>query len=196
MSITEIKVGNSRLPQRMKRCVFTGILLALLCVTAASISCTKAATTTTKTAAKTTAAVPTTKPVITTPTKTTTTTTPVLTQTNFTLLITAPQTYAEYTQPIYLSATDTIHFVWTVSGVGEHIRMGINTPDGQFVGVKTAGGFTAMTADKPCDQLNRSGSVVFKPADQKWVDGYYVFHPYISDKDPTVNVKILYWIER
>jgi hypothetical protein len=128
-------------------------------------------------------------------TSTTTSTTPTLVQNTFPLLITSPQTYAEYTLPIYLKADDTIHLVWTVSGVGEHIRMSINTPDGKYVGVKVTGGFIALTGDNPCDQLNRSGSIVLTPSDQKWVDGYYVFHPYIIDKDPTVNVKILYWID-
>jgi hypothetical protein len=161
-------------------------------------------TTTTKTTAKTVVTTPTTKATTTTnttvtapatTTKTTAITTPVLIQTNFTLLITPPQTYAESTLPIFLNATDIIHLVWTVSGVGEHIRIAVNTPDGQYMGVKTGGGFIALTSDKPGDALNRSGSIVLKPSDLKWVDGYYIFHPYIAGSDPAVTVKILYWIE-
>lgn len=182
----------------LNRAALAFILLILLTLTITAAGC--AAKTPTKTTPKpavTSATVPATTPTIPPTTSTTTkvTTTPTLTQTAFPLLITAPQTYAEYTLPIYLSADDTIHLVWAVSGVGEHIRMSINTPDGKYVGIKAAGGFVALSNDAPCDQLNRSGSIVLKPADQKWVDGYYVFHPYISDKDPTVNVKILYWIE-
>ena len=182
----------------LNRAVIAFILLILLTLTITATGC--AAKTPAKTTPKpavTSATVPATTPTIPPTTSTTTkvTTTPTLTQTAFPLLITAPQTYAEYTLPIYLSADDIIHFVWAVSGVGEHIRMSINTPDGKYVGIKAAGGFVALSNDAPCDQLNRSGSIVLKPSDQKWVDGYYVFHPYISDKDPTVNVKILYWIE-
>lgn len=123
------------------------------------------------------------------------TTTPALTQTSFSLAIKQPDTYAENSMPIYLAASDTIHFVWTVSGIGEHIRMGINTPGGEYVGVKDDGGFEVLTTDQPCDQLNRSSSIVFKPVDQNWAGGYYIFHPYIINSDPAVDVKILYWIE-
>jgi hypothetical protein len=180
--------------------VLTLILLALPALAMSAASC--GAKTTTKTTPKSAAVAITAptapKPTVATttmPTTPKTTVTPTLAQTTFPLLITAPQTYAEYTLPIYLAAEDTIHLVWTVSGVGEHIRMAVNTPDGQYMGVKATGGFIALTTDKPCDQLNRSGSVVMKPDEQKWVDGYYIFHPYIADKDPGVNVKILYWID-
>ena len=180
------------------RFVFMGILLAFLTLTITAAGCaSKTPTKTTPKPAASTAA-PSTTPTVpppTTPTTTKVTTTPTLIQSTFPLQITTPQTYAEYTLPIYLSANDTIHLVWNVSGVGEHIRMSINTPDGKYVGEKATGGFVALTGDTPCDQLNRSGSIVLTPSDQKWPDGYYVFHPYILDKDPTVNVKILYWIE-
>jgi hypothetical protein len=98
--------------------------------------------------------------------------------------------------PIYLSSKDIIHLEWTISGAGKNIRMAISTPDGHYLGVNTDGGFVALTADKTCDQLYRSGSIVLKPSDQKWVDGYYIFHPYICDKDLAVTVTILYWIDQ
>ena len=169
------------------------ILFALITMFCTSCGTSVAVKTTTKPTISSTA--PTTALTTAKVTSTTTSTTPTLVQDTFPLLITSPQTYAEYTLPIYLKADDTIHLVWTASGVGEHIRMSINTPDGKDVGVKATGGFIALTGDTPCDQLNRSGSIVLTPADQKWVDGYYVFHPYIVNKDPTVNVKILYWID-
>jgi hypothetical protein len=182
--------------KRIERGLMIILIIGLAVLTLSAAGCAKAAAaaattaaTTVKTTPKTTAT--TTKTTVTTPT---TTTTPALTQTSFSLAITTPETYADYTLPIYLTATDEIHFVWTVSGVGEHIRLGINTPDGEYVGIQAAGGFSVKTNDTLCDQLNRSDSLVFKPADQQWGNGYYIFHPYIAGKDPTVNVKILYWI--
>jgi hypothetical protein len=128
--------------------------------------------------------------------KTTTTTTPVLIQTTVGLSLTPPQTYTEYTLPVYLTVNSTIHLVWSVSGVGEHIRMAINTPDGTLVGVQPNGGFTKLLSNDPCAQLDRSGSIVLNPSIQKWTDGYYVFHPYICDDDPGVSLKLMYWIEQ
>jgi hypothetical protein len=148
---------------------------------------------------KTTAAsVSTTKPpaVITTATKTTPTTTPALTQTSFSLALVSPQTSAGYTLPIYLSVNSTLHLVWTVSGVGENMRMKINTPDGKIVEVEPDGSFVTISPDDPCDQLNSSGSIILKPVTQKLAGGYYVFYPYICNGDQAVNVKIMYWIEQ
>ena len=177
------------------RMALASMLLALLALVTSFMSCSSASTTQTTTKPSTTATTSTPRPTS-TPTTPKVTTTPPLNQASFTLLITPPQTYAEYTLPIYLTANSVIHLVWTVSGVGEHIRMAFNTPDGQYIGVKTNGGFVTLTTEKQCDQLSRSGSIILKPSDQKWVNGYYVFHPYICDKDPTINVKLLYWIEQ
>jgi ABC-type Fe3+-hydroxamate transport system substrate-binding protein len=134
--------------------------------------------------------------VITTTTKTTPTTTPALAQTSFSLALVSPQTSAGYTLPIYLSQNSTLHLVWTVSGVGENMRMKINTPDGKIVEVEPDGSFVTISPDDPCDQLNSSGSIILKPATQKLSGGYYVFYPYICNGDQTVNVKIMYWIEQ
>ena len=173
------------------------IRFALLVLVMSFVSCGSTKTTQTTTKPGTTATTSTTRPTSTPTTpKVTTTTTPELNQASFTLSITPPQTYAEYTLPLYLTSNGIIHLVWTVSGVGEHIRMAFNTPDDQYIGVKTNGGFVILTNDKPCDQLNRSGSIDLNPSDQKWVDGYYVFHLYICDQDPSVTIKLLYWTEQ
>jgi len=168
------------------------LIFILLAVLVLSVSCgSKTAATTTTTNATST----TTQPVITTTTTPKITTTPALTTVSFALLLTPPQTSAEYTLPVYLTADSTLHLDWTVTGVGDAIRMSINTPDGKLYGVKTKGGFAVLTSDDPCDQLNRIGSIVLQPSTQKWVDGYYVFHPYICGDDPGVSVKLIYWIE-
>ena len=183
------------LRKRINLTAFMLILITALVFTLGSMSCSPKIVAKPTTTAVVSTPRPTAAPVI-TPTTPKVTTTPTLTQTSFTLLLTSPETYTEYTLPIYLSSQSTIHLVWTVSGVGEHIRMAINVPGGQLVGVKAAGGFVNMTSDAPCDQLNRSGSIVLKPSDQNWASGYYIFHPYICNNDPTVAVKILYWIEQ
>ena len=174
----------------MQRIAFIFILLAVI---GSSVSCgskTAAKTTTTNVTSTTT------QPVTTTTTTTPkVTTTPALTTVSFALLLTPPQTSAEYTLPVYLTADSILHLDWTVTGVGDAIRLSINTPDGKLYGVKTKGGFATLTSDDPCDQLNRIGSIVLKPSTQKWVDGYYVFHPYICDDDPGVSVKLIYWVE-
>lgn len=151
-----------------------------------------------KVAAATTTTTTTTNPsaVVTTLSKTTTTTTPALTQTSFTLTLVPPQTSAGYTLPVYLTANSTLHLVWTVSGVGENMRMKFDTPNGSIVEVEPDGSFVTISSDDPCDQLNTSGSLILKPAVQKWTGGYYVFYPYICDDDPAVSVKLMYWIEQ
>ena len=175
-----------------KHAVLIFLLLALLAGVNLFVSCSsKKAVKTTATSS--TADVHTT---ITTSTTPKVTTTPKLQQASFALLLTPPQTYTEYTLPLYLISSDILHLEWTISGVGEHIRMSISTPDGQYFGVKTKGGFVALTPDKTCDQLYRTGSIILKLSDQKWVNGYYVFHPYICNADPTVTVKLMYWIEQ
>jgi len=194
----QVPLKNALPRKRVNLTALMLILIAALVLTVPSMSCgsKKAVKPTTTTAASNSR---TTTPITAPPSSKTTpkvTTTPALTQTSFNLLLTSPETYTEYTMPIYLPSQSTIHLVWTVSGVGEHIRMSINIPGGQLVGVKTIGGFTNMTNDTPCEQLNRSGSIVMQPSEQNWAGGYYIFHPYICGTDPTVAVKILYWIEQ
>ena len=179
-----------------QRRVLLFLLPVSLALALSSVSC---GLSTAKPSTTTTAVVSTTKaPVVTTAAKTTTTptTTPALTQTSFSLALIPPQTSAGYTLPVYLAASSTLHLVWTVSGVGENVRMKINTPDGKIVEVEPDGSFVTISSDDPCDQLNSSGSIVLKPATQKLAGGYYVFYPYICDSDLTVNVKIMYWIEQ
>ena len=169
------------------------LIIILLAILVLSVSCgSKTAATVTTTNATSTITQPVTTTTITTPKITTT---PALTTVSFALLLTPPQTSAEYTLPVYLTADSILHLDWTITGVGDAIRMSINTPDGKLYGVKTKGGFAVLTSDDPCDQLNRIGSIVLQPSTQKWVDGYYVFHPYICDDDPGVSVKLIYWVE-
>ncbi len=180
-----------------KHCLLLFLLPLSLVSALSSAGCNlnKAAPSTTRTTA---AVVSTTKApaAVTTATKTTPTTTPALTQTSFSLALVSPQTSAGYTLPIYLSANSTLHLVWTVSGVGENMRMKMNTPDGKIIEVEPDGSFVTISSDDPCDQLNSSGSIILKPAAQKLAGGYYVFYPYICDSDQSVNVKIMYWIEQ
>ena len=195
--LTNHEFGRMKLGTVVKHRMLLFLLPVLLGLAVSAAGCNlKSAAPSTKNT--TTAAVSTTKAqaVITTATKTTPTTTPALAQTSFSLALVSPQTSAGYTLPIYLSANNTLHLVWTVSGVGENMRMKINTPDGKIVEVEPDGSFVTISSDDPCDQLNSSGSIILKPATQKLAGGYYVFYPYICDGDQSVNVKIMYWIEQ
>lgn len=192
-----VSAGKAQIRKRVMRMKFVLVLLALLAVVVSSAGCGTAAAASTKTTKTTTSAVSSTPRTTTTvPTTPKTTTTPALSTTSFNLALISPQTYAEYTLPVYLTSASIINLVWTVSGVGEHIRMAINTPEGKLVGVKTNGGFITLTSDDPCDQLNRSGTLILNPSTQKWLSGYYVFHLYICDQDPQVTVKLMYWIQQ
>ncbi|MBN1368574.1 MAG: hypothetical protein JW967_11675 [Dehalococcoidales bacterium] len=119
---------------------------------------------------------------------------PKLEQNNFNLVIKPPEQYKEYTLPIYLSASDTLHFEWTVSGVGEYIRIAITTPSGEYICVGVDGSLFVSTPDEPCEQLLRHGTIILQPHEQQWNSGYYTFHPHILDTDSKIDVKLLYWI--
>jgi len=179
----------------MNRIMLLFLLTISLILMLSSVGCSLSAVEAAATTTTTTTAVSTTRPPVTTTARTTTTTTPALTQTSFNLALVPPQTSAGYTLPVYLATTDTLHLVWTVSGVGENMRMKINTPGGALIEVEPDGSFVPISSDDPCDQLNSSGSLILKPSAQGWINGYYIFFPYICGADPAVSVKLMYWIE-
>ena len=149
---------------KMKHLVLALCISAVWIMSATGCALKAAAATTTTTTTATTSKPP---AVVTTLAKTSTTTTPVLTQTSFSLTLVPPQTSAGYTLPVYLTANSTLHLVWTISGVGENIRMKFNTPNGTIVEVEPDGSFVTISPDDPCDELNSSGSLIleaFHPA--------------------------------
>jgi uncharacterized protein YceK len=120
---------------------------------------------------------------------------PALSQVNFSLSLQPPQEYTEYTQPIYLKSENTLHLVWTVTGVGDHLYLAFNTPNGKYIGVKADGNMVDLSPSRAAERLPRVGSFILKPSLQSFGDGYYIFHAHITGKDQAINVKLLYWTE-
>jgi hypothetical protein len=144
-----------------------------------------------KTVAKTsTAAKSTTKP-----TTTTKKVVPKLTDTSFTLTPTPDQDIAEYTTPIYLLASQTLHLNWLVVKGGDYFYLTFTLPDGKFISVRNDGSLSGYTPGETSERLGSAGSIVFHPADNNWKDGYYIFHPQIYQEDPSITIKLLYYVE-
>jgi hypothetical protein len=150
----------------------------------------------TKTSAKTTTTKPVTSSKITS--KTTTTTkkvTPKLTDVTFTLAPAKDQDFVEYTTPIYLLASQTLHLNWMVIKGGDHFYLTFTLPNGKFIAVCNDGSLSGYTPGTMSEKLFSNGSVVFYPADNNWGDGYYIFHPGIYQDDEAITVKLMYYVE-
>jgi hypothetical protein len=157
---------------------------------------------TSKTGVKTTAAksAATTKALAAGATKTTPASTPKtmpkLTDIAFTLTLPEGQAYTENTVPIYLKADQTIHINWLVVKGGDHFHMTFTLPNGNLIAVDNTGHLNSYgRGETKCENLTKNGDLVFRPSDNDWQDGYYLFHPHLQTSDPAVTVKILYWIE-
>jgi hypothetical protein len=121
---------------------------------------------------------------------------PKLTDVSFTLTLDAQQEYIEYTNPIYLKASQILHLTWVVIKGSDHFYMTFTLPNGKLIGVRSNGSLASLPpGGTPGEKLTKSGDVVFRPDDNDWQDGYYIFHPQIYRGDPAVTVKLLYWIE-
>jgi hypothetical protein len=133
-------------------------------------------------------------------TKTTPTATPKalpkLTDTAFTLTLPEGQDYTENTIPIYLRADQTLHMNWLVVKGGDHFHMTFSLPNGNLIAVGNTGNLTAYgQGETTCENLTRNHDLVFRPEDNDWQDGYYLFHPQLQTNDQPVTIKILFWIE-
>jgi hypothetical protein len=121
---------------------------------------------------------------------------PKLTDIAFTLTLPDGQDYTENTIPIYLKADQTIHMNWLVVKGGNHFHMTFSLPDGNIIAVGNTGNLTAYgRGETTCEDLTKNRDLVFRPGDNDWQDGYYLFHPQLQTGDQPVTVKILYWIE-
>jgi hypothetical protein len=121
---------------------------------------------------------------------------PKLNDVSFTLSLEEEQEYTENTTPIYLKATQTLHMNWLVVKGGDHIYLTFTMPNGDLIMVRNDGTLAASSPGEIVqEQLTKSGDLVFRPADNNWAEGYYLFHPQIHKYDPSVTVKLLYWIE-
>jgi hypothetical protein len=143
----------------------------------------------------------TTKQVTTSKTTSRTTTTtkkviPKLTDVSFTLTLAKDQDFAEYTTPIYIMANQTLHLNWIVIKGGEYFYLTFTLPNGKFIAVRGDGTLASyIPGEMKSEQLRANGSVVFYPNDNNWGDGYYIFHPQIYRDDPSITVKLMYYVE-
>jgi hypothetical protein len=156
---------------------------------------TAAGKSTSQTISKTTSAKPTTTAKSTAKTTTTKKAVPKLTDISFTLTPTKDQDTVEYTTPIYLLATQTLHLNWLVVKGGDYFYLTFTLPDGKFISVRNDGTLSAYTPGETSDKLGPAGSIVFYPSDNNWKDGYYIFHPQIYQDDPSITIKLLYYVE-
>jgi hypothetical protein len=121
---------------------------------------------------------------------------PKLTDVSFALTLDPQQEYTEYTTSIYLKSTQTLHLTWVVIKGSDHFYMSFTLPDGRLIAVRSTGSLAALSpGSTPNEKLVKSGNVVFRPDNNDWQDGYYIFHPQIFRGDPAVTVKLLYWVE-
>jgi hypothetical protein len=120
---------------------------------------------------------------------------PKLTDLSFTLDPTNDQEFAEYTTPIYILASQTLHLNWQVVKGGEYFYLTFTLPNGKFISVRSDGGLSSYIPGEKSEQLRTNGSVVFYPANNDWGDGYYIFHSQIFQDDPAITLKLLYYVE-
>lgn len=154
-----------------------------------------AAKSTSQTTAKAVSVKPTTTAKSTTKPTTTKKAVPKLNDISFTLTPSKDQDVVEYTTPIYLLATQTLHLNWLVIKGGDYFYLTFTLPDGKFIGVRNDGSLFSYTPGETSDKLGSAGSIVFYPSDNNWKDGYYIFHPQIYQDDPSVTIKLLYYVE-
>jgi hypothetical protein len=121
---------------------------------------------------------------------------PKLNDISFVLLLEPKQDYTESTTPIFLRANQVLHINWLVVKGGNHFHLTFSLPNGDSIAVRTDGSLAAYSATgNPPEELTKNGSLVFRPSDNDWDDGYYIFHSQIMSGDASVTVKLLYWIE-
>ena len=121
---------------------------------------------------------------------------PKLVDNAFTLTLADGQNYTENTIPVYIKADQTIHMNWLVIKGGDHFHMTFSLPDGNIIAVGNTGNLTSCRRGEiNRENLIKNGDLVFRPGDNDWQDGYYLFHPQLQTNDPSVTVKIIYWIE-
>ncbi len=106
------------------------------------------------------------------------------------------QEYTASTTPIYLKANQVLHMNWMVVKGGNHFHMTFTLPSGKAIAVTASGNLAAISSvNSLTEELTRNGSLVFRPSDNAWEDGYYIFHSHILSGDAAVSIKLLYWIE-
>jgi hypothetical protein len=120
---------------------------------------------------------------------------PKLTDISFTLALDSQQAFIENTTPIYLQASQVLHLSWVVIKGGDHFFMTFTLPSGRLIAIRGNGSLGNYNTGEALEKLYKSGDVVFRPSDNDWLEGYYLFHPQIFQGDPAVTIKLLYWIE-
>jgi hypothetical protein len=151
----------------------------------------------TATATKKAAASPAVKTTATTAVKSATpTAVPKLNDISFSLTLDKGQEYTESTTPIFLRSDQVLHLNWLVVKGGNHFHLIFTLPNGSTIAVRTDGTLAAYSsANSVAEDLTKSGSLVLRPSDNDWEDGYYIFHSFIGSGDTAVSIKLLYWIE-
>jgi len=127
--------------------------------------------------------------------KTTPVTTPMLKTLSISLTIMAPNDYAAYVLPLYLTGDTELHMSWKVEGGA--FRMTVTTPGGKVIPVTAKGVETTGTAEP----LGYSGGLVFCTSDAayagfKWGgNGYFNFTPHLNKGDAPVKITLNYYFE-
>ena len=74
--------------------------------------------------------------------------------------------------------------------------MTVTLPTGAEIAIRNNGGMSNyIPGESAAEKLTKSGNLVICPADNDWIDGYYLFRPQIYKNDSSVTIKLLYWIE-
>ncbi len=74
--------------------------------------------------------------------------------------------------------------------------MTFTLPNGNVIAVRSNGSMANyIQGDLNSEKLTKNGDLVFCPDDNDWGSGYYLFHPHIYKDDPSVTVKVLYWVD-
>lgn len=121
---------------------------------------------------------------------------PKLNDISFSLALDKGQDYTESTTPIFLRADQILHMNWLVVKGGNHFHLTFSLPSGESIAVRADGTLAACSPiDGVPEELTKNGSLVFRPSDNDWTDGYYIFHSQIMAGDAAVTIKLLYWIE-
>jgi len=127
--------------------------------------------------------------------KTVTTATPKLTSLSINLAIVAPNDYAAYVLPLYLTGDTVLHLSWKVEGGA--FRMTVTTPGGKVIPVTGKGVETSGTAEP----LGYPGGMVFCTSDAAYAgfdwggDGYFNFTPHLLKGDAPVKITLNYYFE-
>ncbi|HSW58864.1 MAG TPA: hypothetical protein VLH15_10700 [Dehalococcoidales bacterium] len=114
----------------------------------------------------------------------------------YTLSLDPGQEYSGASTPVYLRANQILRMNWQVVKGGNHFHLTFNLPNAKQMAVRNNGTLAEYgSAGIIPEDLTKNGSLVIRPADNDWDEGYYIFFPHILAGDTAVTIKLIYWIE-